>query len=184
MDLQHSRARTKLVVPELPGTHVPRPALHPPLERFRHRLHGHLHPRVCRFGQDSGGGRVGRDPAHGARSRGCRVTSRTPTPALLDHARDGAPHLRSAIGIDALDLLDAEGDLGHDAIASLVNDLFPTRMVVIDDLQIRQHARYSARSPTHESAAHGMFHVVLSTNPTRPALHRSASSRSGSARSA
>ncbi len=73
-----------------------------------------------------------------------------------------------AIGIDALDLLDAEGDLGHDAIASLVNDLFlrdGEHMVVIGPCNFAGPLGTPARSPSSLIGCPRYVHVVLRPHP-------------------
>lgn len=144
---QYPPARTKLLVPELPATHVP-----------RSRLVRHLNDSVAGFAITLVAGFAGSGKtvllAEFARSRpmgsvawlSCDVTDADPVhfwTALVGALRTFDP----AIGADALDLLGVDGQLGGDAIASLVNELLDLdgpRLLVLDDLHLVTRAALTA----------------------------------------
>jgi LuxR family maltose regulon positive regulatory protein len=152
LGLHYSPARTKLLIPELPAAHVPRPRL---VQRLDDSVRAFAITLVAGF---AGSGKT-MLLAEFARSRppgtiawlSCDVTDADPVQfwtAVVGALRvfDGA------IGADALDLLDVDGHLGHDAVASLVNDLLDfdgdgLRLLVIDDLHL---AARSALEPLGE----------------------------------
>ena len=127
MALRQFPARTKLAVPELPSMHVARPG-----------LTARLNDSVAEFAVTFVAGFAGSGKTVGlaewARSRpagtvawlSCDITDADPIhfwTALIAALRTLDPD----IGDDALDLLDSDGHLGYDAVASIVNDLVDRR---------------------------------------------------------
>src|SRR6185369_1169809 len=120
---QPSPARTKLLIPELPNSHV-----------SRSRLVRRLEDSVAEFPITvvtgfAGSGKTvllaefaASQPAGTLAWLSCDVADADPVhfwTALVGALRAFDP----TVGDEALDLLDVDGTLGHDAIASLVNDL-------------------------------------------------------------
>jgi LuxR family transcriptional regulator, maltose regulon positive regulatory protein len=175
VESQHSPARTKLLIPELPHSYVPRA-----------RLVRRLNDSVADFAITLVAGFAGSGKtvllAEFARSQppgtvawlSCDVTDADPVhfwTALVGALRAFDP----TIGTDALDLLDVDGQLGSDAIASLVNDLFDLdgiRLVVIDDLHLVARAALASLGEFLERLP-GPVRVVMSArSDPRVPLHR------------
>ena len=136
MAVRRFPARTKLTVPELRPSHVPRPG-----------LMAKLNGSVTDFGVTFVAGFAGSGKtvalAEWARSQpsgrvawlSCDITDADPIhfwTALIAAIR----MLDPSIGNDALDLLDSDGHLSYEAVASIVNDLVdhPDHVFVIEDL--------------------------------------------------
>jgi LuxR family maltose regulon positive regulatory protein len=175
VESRHSPARTKLLIPELPIAHVPRA-----------RLVRRLDDSVADFGITLVAGFAGSGKtvllAEFARSQhsgsvawlSCDVTDADPVhfwTALVGALRAFGP----SIGTDALDLLDADGQLGSDAIASLVNDLFVldgVRVVVIDDVHLVARAALGSLGEFLERLPVGIRIVLSARSDPRLPLHR------------
>jgi DNA mismatch endonuclease (patch repair protein) len=188
VESQYPPARTKLLVPELPATHVP-----------RSRLVRHLNDSVTGFAITLVAGFAGSGKtvllAEFARSRSmgsvawlsCDVTDADPVhfwTALVGAFRTFDP----AIGADALDLLGVDGQLGRDAIASLVNELLDldgTRLLVLDDLHLVTRAALPSLGEFLERLPLSVRVVISARSDPRLPFHRwRASGRLGELRAA
>jgi LuxR family maltose regulon positive regulatory protein len=172
---QYEPARTKLVIPELPKAHVP-----------RSRLVHHLDDSVADVPVTLVAGFAGSGKtvllAEFARSRSpgtvawlsCDVTDADPVhfwTAFVGALRTFDP----AIGTDALDLLDVDGQLGSDAIASLVNELIGLdglHVLVIDDLHLVARAALTQLGELLERLPGSVRVVISARSDPRLPLHR------------
>lgn len=188
LDLRRSPARTKLVVPELPVTHVARPEL---VQHISCSVHDFSITFVAGF---AGSGKSVA-LAEWARSQAvdrvawlsCDITDADPIlfwTALVVALRDLDP----AIGNDALDLLDSDGQLGHDAIASIVNDLFERdgeHVLVIDDLHFVTRSALESLAELLDRLPSQTRVVLSARSDPRLPLHRwRAAGRLGEVRAA
>jgi len=79
------------------------------------------------------------------------------------------------IGTEALDLLDADGRFGHEAIASLVNDLFDLdgdHVLVIDDLDLVARSALESLGELLERISLSLRVVLSARSDPRLPLHR------------
>src|SRR4051812_7125323 len=120
----------------------------------------------------------------------CDVTDADPMQfwvALIGALRTFDP----TIGIDALDLLESDGQLGHDAIASIVNDLVGPNVdegpivLVIDDLHLAARAALGPLTEMLDRLPFNLRVVLSARSDPRLPLHRwRAAGRLGELRSA
>jgi LuxR family transcriptional regulator, maltose regulon positive regulatory protein len=171
----YSPARTKLRIPELPRAHVPRPRL---VHRLDDTVSGFSVTLVAGF---AGAGKTVA-LAEWARSRpsgtvawlSCDVADADRLQfwtALVGALRN----LDAAIGVEALDLVHADGQLGHDAIASLVNDLCDLdddRVLVIDDLHLVARSALEQLGELLERLPSPIRVVLSGRSDPRLPLHR------------
>jgi LuxR family maltose regulon positive regulatory protein len=160
-------------VPELPSTHV-----------ARHGLTAHLSDSVADFAVTFVAGFAGSGKTVGlaewARTEAqvawlsCDITDADPVQfwtALIAALGSLGPN----IGSDALDLLDSDGRLGHDAIASIVNDLVTRKgeqVIVIDDLHfVARSAMESLAALIDRLPSHTRVVLSARSDPRLP-LHR------------
>ena len=175
MERQYSPARTKLLIPERPKTHVPRAHL---VRRLNDSVADFPITLVAGF---AGSGKTvllaefarSRPPGTVAWLSG-DVTDADPVhfwSALVGALRAFDP----TIGTDALDLIDVDGHLGSDATASLVNDLFEldgNRLVVIDDVHLVARAALTSLGEFLERLPAPVRVVMSARSDPRVPLHR------------
>jgi LuxR family maltose regulon positive regulatory protein len=186
--LRRFPARTKLAVPELPSTHVARPG-----------LTARLNDSVADFAVTFVAGFAGSGKTVGlaewARSRpagqvawlSCDITDADPIhfwTALIAALRTLDPD----IGDDALDLLDSDGHLSYDAVASIVNELIDRDAeleLVIDDLHFIARSALESLAELVDRLPSNTRVILSARSDPRLPLHRwRAAGRLGEVRAA